>query len=113
MAWGLGSCRFKGIELRASHEHRAHACLFVASVCFVWIERHSHNMWSQHGQRSTPTRAATVPYFDSFVLRNFSADSPIEGKSSFAMEMSEMRCVQGVCRGGKNLLFLLMYRVDQ
>lgn len=40
-----------------------------------------------------PVKAATVPYFDAFVLRNFSADSPIEGKSSFAMEMSEMRYV--------------------
>ena len=40
-----------------------------------------------------PIAAATVPYTDAFMLRTFSADSPLEGKSSFAIEMTEMRCV--------------------
>lgn len=40
-----------------------------------------------------PARTATIPYLDAFMLRNFSADSPLEGKSSFAVEMTEMRCV--------------------
>ena len=39
-----------------------------------------------------PCKAATIPYIDAFMLRTFSADSPVEGKSSFAIEMSEMRC---------------------
>lgn len=34
-----------------------------------------------------------IPYFDAFMLRNFSADSPLEGRSSFAVEMTEMRYV--------------------
>ena len=38
-----------------------------------------------------PVAAASVPYIDAFMLRNFSADSPLEGKSSFAVEMTEMR----------------------
>jgi hypothetical protein len=28
---------------------------------------------------------------DAFMLRNFSSDSPLEGRSSFAVEMTEMR----------------------
>lgn len=39
-----------------------------------------------------PARSASIPYLDAFMLRNFSADSPLEGKSSFAVEMTEMRC---------------------
>ena len=38
-----------------------------------------------------PVEAGIVPYTDAFMLRNFSADSPLEGKSSFAVEMVEMR----------------------
>jgi len=37
--------------------------------------------------------SSTVPYFDAFMLRNFSADSPLEELSSFAVEMKEMRYV--------------------
>ncbi|KAL3131455.1 hypothetical protein ABBQ38_007763 [Trebouxia sp. C0009 RCD-2024] len=40
-----------------------------------------------------PVHSALVPYTDAFMLRNFSADSPLEGKSSFAVEMVEMRYV--------------------
>ncbi len=40
-----------------------------------------------------PAQAATVPFVDAFMLRNFSGDSPIDGKSSFAVEMDEMRWV--------------------
>lgn len=39
-----------------------------------------------------PAGAARVPYIDAFMLRTFSADAPIEGRSSFAVEMVEMRC---------------------
>lgn len=46
-----------------------------------------------------PARSATVPYIDAFMLRNFSADSPLEGKSSFAVEMTEMRYVHTFGRG--------------
>ena len=42
---------------------------------------------------SVPARAARIPYLDAFMLRNFSADSPLEGRSSFAVEMTEMRYV--------------------
>ena len=43
---------------------------------------------------AVPAGAETViPYFDAFMLRNFSADSPLEGRSSFAVEMTEMRYV--------------------
>ena len=38
-----------------------------------------------------PARAARVPYIDAFMLRTFSADAPTEGRSSFAVEMVEMR----------------------
>ncbi len=44
-----------------------------------------------------PARAVTMPYVDAFMLRNFSADSPLEGKSSFAVEMTEMRCGYSSC----------------
>jgi hypothetical protein len=37
--------------------------------------------------------ASEIPYFDAFMLRNFSADSPLEELSSFAVEMKEMRYV--------------------
>jgi hypothetical protein len=37
--------------------------------------------------------AAQVPYTDAFMLRTFSADAPLEGRSSFAVEMQEMRSV--------------------
>ncbi|KAI3431602.1 hypothetical protein D9Q98_004652 [Chlorella vulgaris] len=40
-----------------------------------------------------PAASATLPYFDAFMLRNFSSDSPLEGRSSFAVEMTEMRYV--------------------
>lgn len=40
---------------------------------------------------SVPAEAAAVPYIDAFMLRNFSSDSPVDGRSSFAVEMSEMR----------------------
>ena len=37
-----------------------------------------------------PAEAAVIPYIDSFTLRTFSADSPLEGFSAFAVEMIEM-----------------------
>lgn len=37
-----------------------------------------------------PAASASVPFFDAYVLRNFSGDSPLEGKSSFALEMADM-----------------------
>ncbi|CAL8466240.1 g5776 [Coccomyxa elongata] len=40
-----------------------------------------------------PCEAATVPFIDAFMLRTFSADAPVEGLSSFAIEMTEMRYV--------------------
>ncbi|KAK9832926.1 hypothetical protein WJX74_001881 [Apatococcus lobatus] len=40
-----------------------------------------------------PAARACLPYTDAFILRNFSADSPLEGRSSFAVEMIEMRHV--------------------
>ncbi|EIE20036.1 hypothetical protein COCSUDRAFT_58259 [Coccomyxa subellipsoidea C-169] len=40
-----------------------------------------------------PCDAAAVPYIDAFMLRTFSADAPVEGLSSFAIEMTEMRYV--------------------
>ncbi|EFN52896.1 hypothetical protein CHLNCDRAFT_138439 [Chlorella variabilis] len=40
-----------------------------------------------------PAASATVPYFDAFMLRTFASDSPLEGRSSFAVEMTEMRYV--------------------
>lgn len=44
-----------------------------------------------------PARAAQVPYIDAFMLRTFSADAPTEGRSSFAVEMVEMRCALPPC----------------
>ena len=41
-----------------------------------------------------PAASATVPYIDAFMLRNLSADSPLENKSSFFVEMTEMRCAE-------------------
>lgn len=38
-----------------------------------------------------PAARAKLPYTDAFILRNFAADSPLEGRSSFAVEMIEMR----------------------
>jgi hypothetical protein len=42
---------------------------------------------------AAPAQRARLPYVDAFMLRNFSADAPLEGRSSFAVEMSEMRFV--------------------
>jgi hypothetical protein len=33
-----------------------------------------------------------VPLYSAVMLRNFSGDSPLEGKSSFALEMKDMGC---------------------
>lgn len=38
-----------------------------------------------------------MPYTDAFMLRNFSADAPLEGKSAFAVEMQEMGYVSILC----------------
>ncbi|GLJ24672.1 hypothetical protein SUGI_0471830 [Cryptomeria japonica] len=40
-----------------------------------------------------PTEKATIPHFDSIMLHMMSYDSPADGKSSFQMEMSEMRSI--------------------
>ena len=40
-----------------------------------------------------PVASAAVPYTDAFMLRTFSTDAPSEGRSSFAVEMVEMRCM--------------------
>jgi predicted GIY-YIG superfamily endonuclease len=43
---------------------------------------------------AVPASAASeIPYIDAFMLRNFSSDSPLEGRSSFAVEMMEMKYV--------------------
>ena len=41
---------------------------------------------------SVPASMAPASSADAFMLRNFSSDSPLEGRSSFAVEMTEMRC---------------------
>ena len=43
-----------------------------------------------------PAVAARLPYIDAFMLRTFSADAPTEGRSSFAVEMVEMRLAPAV-----------------
>ena len=40
-----------------------------------------------------PAKAARVRRFDSIVLRAFASDAPAHGRSSFAVEMDEMRAV--------------------
>ncbi|KAH9307958.1 hypothetical protein KI387_035869, partial [Taxus chinensis] len=40
-----------------------------------------------------PAEKATMPHFDSIMLHMLSYDSPADGKSSFQMEMSEMRSI--------------------
>jgi len=37
--------------------------------------------------------SSAISYIDAFMLRNFSSDSPLEGRSSFAVEMTEMKYV--------------------
>ena len=37
--------------------------------------------------------SSNISYIDAFMLRNFSSDSPLEGRSSFAVEMTEMKYV--------------------
>lgn len=37
-----------------------------------------------------PAASAKIPYIDAFVLRTFTSDSPIDGRSGFATEMWEM-----------------------
>ena len=54
-----------------------------------------------------PAAAARLPYIDAFMLRTFSADAPTEGRSSFAVEMVEMRSAPAVLlptHQGPNLL---------
>lgn len=38
-----------------------------------------------------PADAARIPFYGAYILRNFSGDSPLEEKSSFAMEMDDVR----------------------
>ena len=38
-----------------------------------------------------PVSAARLPYIEAFMLRTFSADAPIQARSSFAVEMDDMR----------------------
>ena len=38
-----------------------------------------------------PAAKAAVPFYDAFMLRNFSGDSPLEGLSSFALEMVDVK----------------------
>ena len=38
-----------------------------------------------------PAQQAKVPFYDAFILRNFSGDSPLEGLSSFALEMVDVQ----------------------
>ena len=38
-----------------------------------------------------PAERAVVPFLDFIMLRNFSGDSPLEGRSAFAMEMAEIK----------------------
>ena len=37
-----------------------------------------------------PAAKAAVPFYDAFMLRNFSGDSPLERLSSFALEVVDM-----------------------
>lgn len=39
-----------------------------------------------------PAMSAQLPYLDAIMLRTFSSDNPLEGNSSFAVEMLEMKC---------------------
>lgn len=39
-----------------------------------------------------PATSAQLPYLDAIMLRTFSSDNPLEGNSSFAVEMLEMKC---------------------
>ena len=38
-----------------------------------------------------PAAEAAVPFYDAFILRNSSGDSPLEGLSSFALEMVDVK----------------------
>ncbi|KAG1665669.1 hypothetical protein FOA52_005459 [Chlamydomonas sp. UWO 241] len=40
-----------------------------------------------------PAASARIPFYDVFMVRNFSGDSPLEGLSSFGLECQEMRAV--------------------
>jgi MutS domain V len=40
---------------------------------------------------SPAERAPSVPFYDSFMLRNYSGDSPLENLSSFALEMADVK----------------------
>ncbi len=45
-----------------------------------------------------PAASAHLPYLDAIMLRTFSSDKPLEGSSSFAVEMQEMKRVPRPCR---------------
>ncbi len=38
-----------------------------------------------------PVASAALPPIQAFMLRTFSVDSPVQGRSSFAVEMDDMR----------------------
>jgi len=52
-----------------------------------------------------PVAGGTVPRFDAFFLRTASFDVPAEGKSSFAMEMDDVRVMTSEC-GPRSLIML-------
>lgn len=39
-----------------------------------------------------PVAAAQLPFCGAFMLRTFSGDAPVQGRSSFMVEMDDMRC---------------------
>ena len=45
-----------------------------------------------------PAASVHLPYLDAIMLRTFSSDNPLEGSSSFAVEMQEMKRVHSPCR---------------
>ncbi|KAH9307957.1 hypothetical protein KI387_035868 [Taxus chinensis] len=52
-----------------------------------------------------PAEKANIPHFDSIILHMLSSDSPADGKSSFQMEMSEMRSI--LCEATNRSLVLV------
>jgi hypothetical protein len=46
-----------------------------------------------------PASSARIPFYDVFMIRNFSGDSPLEGLSSFGLECQEMRCAPSPVTG--------------
>lgn len=116
------SCRFHAGAAVARADWRARwlCTMSKSSLRLCWMLPVCHSpsppTLALSGTSCTPRAKSPHPCpaaaADAFMLRNFSSDSPLEGRSAFAVEMTEMRCGgwggSGRCRSAAPACALLL-----